>query len=72
MVKVIKSRSLRWVGHEGRNAFKMLTGKPTGKRPFREDNIRKDLKGIGIETKNWVDSVQDRGNWNAALNFRVS
>jgi len=41
IVRLIKSRELRWAGHvprmeEGRSAFKILTGKPTGKRPFRE------------------------------------
>ena len=40
IVMVIKSGKLRWAGHigrmeEGRSAFKMLTGKPTGKRPFK-------------------------------------
>jgi len=55
IVRVIKSRSLRWGGHvarkeEGRSAFKILTGTPTGKRPLErarsrwEDNIRTDLK----------------------------
>ena len=38
IVRVIKSRRLRWAGHvatiEGRSAFKILTGKPTGKRPL--------------------------------------
>ena len=39
IVRVIKSRRLRWAGHvarmeEGRSAFRILTGKPTGKRPF--------------------------------------
>ena len=54
-----KSRRLRWAGHvarmeKGRSAFKILTGKPTGKiplgRPRRrwEDNIRIDLEEIGI------------------------
>ena len=38
IVRVIKSRRLRWTGHvarmeDGRSAFKILTGKPTGKRP---------------------------------------
>ena len=66
---------------EGRSAFKILTGKPTGKRPFGrprhrcEDNIRMDLEEIGINAGNWVDSAQDRNYWralvNAALNFRV-
>ena len=61
---------------EGRSAFKILTGKPTGKRPLGkprhrwEDNIRMDL-----EAGNWVDSAQDRNYWralvNAALNLRV-
>ena len=46
IVRAIKSRRLRWAGHvarmeEGRSAFKILTGKPTGKRPLErwEDNI---------------------------------
>ena len=43
---------------EGRSAFKILAGKPTGKRPLErprrrwEDNIRMDLKEIGINTRN--------------------
>ena len=52
---------------ESRSAFKILTGKPTGKRTSgrprmrREDNIRINLKYIGINTGNWVDSAQNRG-----------
>ena len=55
--------------NEGRSAFKMLTGKPTGKRPLgrhthrSEDSIRMDLKEIGINTRNWVDSAQGRDYW---------
>ena len=51
---------------EGRSAFKILTGTPTGKiylgRPRHrwEDNIRMDFKEIGINTRNWVYSSQDR------------
>ena len=86
IVRVIKSRILRWAGHlarmeEGSRAFKILTGKPTGNRPFGRPrcrwkyNIRMDLKDIGINTRNWVDSARDRNNWralvNAALNLRV-
>ena len=66
---------------EGRSALKILTGKPTGKRPLGtprrrwEDNIRMDLEEIGIYAGNWVDSVQDRDYWkalvNTALNLRV-
>ena len=68
---MIKSRGLRWAGHvdrmeESRCAFKILTDKPTGKRPSGrprrrwEDNNRMDLKEIGASTRNWVDSAQDR------------
>ena len=82
---MIKS-SLRWAGHvvrmeEGRSTFKILIGTATGKRPLGrprrrwEDNIRMDLKEIGINTRNWVDSIQDMDYWralvNATLNLRV-
>ena len=66
---------------EGRSELKILTGKPTGKRPLGrprhrwEDNIRIDLEEIGISAGNWVDSAQDRNYCralvNAALNLRV-
>ena len=66
---------------EGRSAFKILTGKPTGKRPLGkprrrwEDNIRIDLEELGTSTRIWVDSAQDTGNWrvlvNGALNLLV-
>ena len=77
---------LRWTGHvarmeEGRSAFKILTGKPTGKRPLGrprrrwKDNIRMNLQEICINAGNWVDSAQDRDYWralvNATLNPRV-
>ena len=58
-----------------------LTGEPTRKRPLgsqkcrSEDNIRMDLKEIGISSGNWVDSAQEMNYWralvNAALNLRV-
>ena len=65
---VIKSRRLTRAGHvakmeEGRSAFKILTSKPIGKRPLGrprrrwEDNIRMDLKEIGIDTRNVVNSA---------------
>jgi hypothetical protein len=63
IVRVIKSRRLRWTGHvvrmeEGRSAFKILTAIRTGKRPLGrpmrgwEDNIRMDLDEIGINARN--------------------
>ena len=64
---------------EGRSAFKISTGKPTGKRPLGrprrrwEHNIRMGLEEI--DAGNWVDSAQDMNYWrvlvNAALNLRV-
>ena len=82
IVRVIKSRRLRWAGNvarveKGRSALKMLTGKRPLGRPRRrwEDNIRMDLEEIGVNAGNWVDSAQDRDCWralvNAALNLRV-
>ena len=80
-VRAIKSRRLRWEGHVATMEKEILTGKHTGKRPLGrprrrwEGNIRMDLKEIGINTRNWVDSAQDRGCCRAlvimALNLRV-
>jgi hypothetical protein len=66
---------------EGRSAFKILLDTPTGKRPLGrprcrwKDNIRMYVKEIGVNTRNWVDLVQDRDLWralvNATLNLRV-
>ena len=84
IVRVIRSRRLRWVGHiarmeEVRSTFKILTGKSTEMRPlgrFRhrwEDNIRMGLKEIDINTRNWIGSAQDwdwRALENAALNLK--
>ena len=64
-----------------RSAFKILTGKPKGKRPLGrarrrwKDNFRMDIEEIGINAGNWVDSAQNRNYWralvNTALNLRV-
>ena len=62
---------MRWAGHvvrmeEGSSAFKILTGKLTRKRPLErltrrwEDTFRMEFKEVGINTRNWVDSTQDR------------
>ena len=69
MVRVIKYRRLGYAGHvarmeEGRITFKILPGTPTGKKHLRrlrqrwEDNIRMNLKEIGINTRNWVFSTE--------------
>ena len=63
------------------SAFKILADKPIGKRPLGiprrrwEENIRMELKEMGIYTRKWVDATQVREYWralvNAALNLRV-
>ena len=76
----IKSRRLRWPGHlarmeEGRSAFNILTGKITGNRPLGrprcrwEVNIRMNLKEIVVNTRNWVNSAQDRNSWSVLVPF---
>ena len=63
---------------KGRSAFKILTGKPTGKRPLGrprrrwEENIRMDLEEIGINAGNWVDSAQDRNHWSPLVNMALN
>ena len=65
VVRVIKSRKLRWAGHlatkeEGRSSIKVLTDEPTGKSPLGlEDNIRMYLKEKGVSTRNWVEVTKE-------------
>ena len=56
------------------NFFLIPAGKRTLGRPRSrwEDDIRKDLKEIGISTRNWVDSAQDRDYWRALMNAALS
>jgi hypothetical protein len=74
IVRVIKSRRLRWVGHvsrmgEGRGVYRVLVGRPEGKSPLGrprrrwEDNIKMDLWEIGIDEANWIRLAQDRVQW---------
>ena len=66
IVRLNKARRLRWASYvaiieEGRGTFKILTGKPTGKRPLERsrrrwyENIRMDLKEIGVNARNLVN-----------------
>jgi hypothetical protein len=68
---------------DGRSAYNILAGKPIGKRPLgrprlKWDTIIMDLKEIGINSRNLVDSAQDRGYTgrrallNSVLNLRIS
>jgi hypothetical protein len=86
IIRVIKSRRLRWVGHvarmgERRGAYRGLVGKPDGRRPFGrprrrwEDNIKMDLREVGWGGMDWINLAQDRDRWralvNAVMNLRV-
>jgi hypothetical protein len=86
IVRVIKSRRMRWAGHvarmgKGRDAYRVLVGRPEGKRPLGrprrrwEDNIKMDLREIGIDGANWIQLAQDRVRWrtfvNTVMNLRV-
>jgi hypothetical protein len=79
IVSMIKSRRMRWAGHvarvgEGRGAYRFLVGRPEGKRPLErprrrwEDNIKTDLREIGIDGANWIQLAQDRVQWRAFVN----
>jgi hypothetical protein len=79
VVRVIKSRRMRWAGHvacmgDGRGAYRVLVGRPEGKRPLGrtrrrwEDNIKMDLGKIGIDGVTWIWLVQDRVQWWAFVN----
>ena len=87
IVRVIKSRRMRWAGHvarmeEGRGVHKVLVGKPEGKRPLGrrkrrwEDNIKMDLQDVACGGMDWIDLAQGKDRWravvNAVMNLRVS
>jgi hypothetical protein len=76
---MIKSRGMRWAGHVARmrvkrNVYRILVGKPDGKRPLRKprrrwmDNIKMDRRQIGWDGIYWINLVQDRDQWRALMN----
>ncbi|KAJ4446881.1 hypothetical protein ANN_13581 [Periplaneta americana] len=86
IIRNIKSRRLRWARHvarmgESRNAYRVLVGRPEGKRPLGrarnrwEDNIKMDLREVGYDGRDWINLAQDRDQWRAyvraAMNLRL-
>jgi hypothetical protein len=79
IVRMIKSRRMRWAGHvarmgEGRGVYRVLVGRPQCKRPLGrprrrwEDDIKMDLREIGIGGANWIQLAQDRVQLRAYVN----
>jgi hypothetical protein len=86
IIRIIKSRRMGWAGHIARmgekmNAYRLLVGKPEGKRPLGRpgrrwvDKIRLDLGEVGWGDVDWIGVAQDRNGWralvNSVLNLRV-
>jgi hypothetical protein len=80
IIRIIESRRMRWAGHvsrmgEKRNAYRLLVGKPEGKKPLGRsrcrwvDNIRMDLEEVGWSDVDWIDLAKDSNRWRAVENF---
>ena len=86
IVRMIKSRRMRWAGHVARmgeesGVIRVLVRKPEGKRPLGKprrrwgDNIRTDLEEVGCGFMDWIGLAHDRDRWRAVvcavMNLRV-
>jgi hypothetical protein len=83
IIRQVKSRRMRWAGHvarmgEERRVYKVLVGKPEGKRPLGRpgvDGIRMELGEIGWEHVEWFQLALDRSyRWtfvNTVMNLRA-
>jgi hypothetical protein len=86
IVRVIKSRRMRWAGHvarmgERRGVYRGFMRKPERKRPLGrpshiwEDNIKMNLQELGCGGTDWIELAQDREKWwallKAVMNLRV-
>jgi hypothetical protein len=83
IIRIIKLRMMRLVGHvarigEKRNVYRILVGKPEGKRPLGRsrrrwvDNIKMDLREIGWDAVYWIDMAQDREQWRALVKTELN
>jgi hypothetical protein len=86
IIRIMKERRMRLAGHvarmrEKRNAYRLLVGKPEGRRPLGRprrrwvNNIRMNLVEVGWGDVDWIGLAQDRDAWralvNSVLNLRV-
>jgi hypothetical protein len=78
IIRQVKSRRMRWAGlvacmGEERKVYKVLVGKPKGKRPLGrprrrwEDGVRMDLREIGLGDVDWIRLAQNRDRWQAVV-----
>ena len=83
IVRGIKSRRMRWAGHvarmgEERGVYRVLVGKPEGKRPLGRsrprwvDSIRMDLQEVGCGYVDWIGLAQDRDRWRTLVSTVMS
>jgi hypothetical protein len=86
IIRIIKLRRINWAGHvarigEERNVYRLLIGKPEGKRPLERtrcrwiNNIKIDPLGLGLGGVDWIGVTQDRYRWmsldNAVMKLRI-
>jgi len=86
IVRVLKSRRMKWAGHlshmgEERGLYRVLVGKPEGRRPLGRprrrwvDNIKMDLQEVGCGYMDWIRLAQDRDRWrtlvSGVMNLRL-
>jgi hypothetical protein len=78
IVRVIKSRRMRWAGHVARmgvgsSVYRIFMRKPEGKRPLGrpmcrwEDNIKMSLQEVGGGGLDWIELAHDRDRWRALV-----
>jgi hypothetical protein len=83
IIRQVKSRRMRRAGHvarmgEGTKVYKILVGKPEGKRPLGrlrrmwEDGIRMDLRETGLGGVDWIRLAQDRDRWRAVVSEMIN